>query len=283
MLALAVTAAVTLGGCAGTSGVTDTAMGGPMFPEEKWGVSSSRRVAGPNERIPKGGGTYKVGEPYKVGGRWYNPREQPEYDRIGTASWYGSDFHGRHTANGEVFDMHALTAAHPTLPLPSYAYVTNLSNNRTVLVRINDRGPYVGDRMIDLSKASADALGLRGRGTGQVRVRYAGPAPIDGNDSRERQFAATRPWNGGRTDIAAVESAVSTHEYENYQSSVRSRPTAWRVPSDEGRMVYAERRPPVQSYAQDPDRPYGQSYADAAPSGGELWSPERYRATMTAR
>ena len=88
--------------------------------------------------------------------------------------------------NGEVFDMHALTAAHPTLPIPSYAYVTNLSNNRTILVRINDRGPYVGERMIDLSKGSADVLGLRGRGTGRVRVRYAGPAPLNGDDGRER-------------------------------------------------------------------------------------------------
>lgn len=288
LLALAATLAATaLGGCAGSQGVVSsgfsgTSAGAPMFPEEKWGVSSSRRVAGPDERIPKGGGVYKVGEPYKVGGRWYNPRQQPDYDRVGIASWYGSDFHGRHTANGEVFDMHALTAAHPTLPLPSYAYVTNLSNNRTILVRINDRGPYVGDRMIDLSKASADALSLRGRGTGRVRVRYAGPAPLDGNDGRERQFAATRPWNGG-TDIAAVESAVSAHEYESYRSTVRNPPTAWRPPAEEARTAYAPPRAPVQSYAADPDRPYGQSYADAGSGSGELWSPERYRAAGAAR
>ena len=190
----AVVAAASLGGCASTQNAVSSSLssltsgkpssGGPMFPESKWGVSASRRVARHDERIPKGGGRYKVGEPYQVGGRWYNPRQQPDYDRVGVASWYGSDFHGRHTANGEVFDMHALTAAHPTLPLPSYVYVTNLSNNRTLLVRVNDRGPYVGERMIDLSKESARSLGLLSGGTGRVRVRYAGPAPIDGDDSR---------------------------------------------------------------------------------------------------
>jgi len=106
------------------------------------------------------------------------------------ASWYGSDFHGRHTANGEIFDLASLTAAHPTLPLPSYAYVTNLENGRTVLVRVNDRGPYVGDRIIDLSHASARALGYVERGKARVRVRYAGRAPLNGDDKYERRFLA---------------------------------------------------------------------------------------------
>src|SRR5690606_7982585 len=222
LVALTATAAVvTLGGCASTQSVVSAGAGGssagaPMFPESKWGVSASRRVAGLNERVPKGGGHYKVGEPYKVGGRWYKPREQPDYDRVGIASWYGSDFHGRKTANGEIFDMHALTAAHPTLPMPSYAYVSNPANGRTILVRINDRGPYVGQRLIDLSKASADVLGLRSGGTGRVRVRYAGPAPLDGTDIRERQYLASRPWRGG-SDVAAVEQAVSAHEWARHQ------------------------------------------------------------------
>ena len=103
--------------------------------------------------------TILVEQPYKVAGRWYVPREEPGYDATGTASWYGGDFHGRKTANGEIFDMNALTAAHPTLPLPSYAYVTHLGNGRTVLVRINDRGPYAHDRIIDLSRGVARALG----------------------------------------------------------------------------------------------------------------------------
>ncbi len=270
--------AVALGGCASTQGAMSGASAGrePMFPESKWGVSASRRVAGHNERIPKGGGRYKVGDPYQVGGRWYNPREQPDYDRVGVASWYGSDFHGRHTANGEIFDMHALTAAHPTLPMPSYAYVTNISNDRTILVRINDRGPYVGERMIDLSKESARSLGLLSGGTGRVRVRYAGPAPLDGNDRRERQFLASRPWNGG-TEIAAFERAESAREWESYQSTASIRPEARLVPRPG--MAFAGREP-----TQTPAPSHPRSYADAGPGAGAgLWSPDTYRASLVAR
>lgn len=275
---MAVVAVGALGGCASTQSVV-SGDNQPMFPESKWGVSASRRVAGEDDRIQKGGGVYKVGAPYQVGGRWYNPREQPEYDRVGTASWYGSDFHGRHTANREVFDMHALTAAHPTLPLPSYAYVTNLSNNRTILVRINDRGPYVGNRMIDLSRESARALGLLSGGTGQVRVRYAGPAPLDGNDSRERQFLASRPWKGGR-DIAALERAQSAQEYAAYRSTAPEQSLDWTPPARPSRTGATE-RPQAMPVAGQSLR---QSYADAGPSqGGEAWSPDRYRAALAAR
>ena len=169
----------------------------PLFTEDTYGVSSSPRLAGGGS-VPKGGGSLKLGSPYKVAGRWYVPREEPGYDRQGIGSWYGDDFHGRKTANGEIFDMNALTAAHPTLPLPCYVYVTNLDANRTVLVRVNDRGPYVNDRLIDLSHASARALGYEGRGMAHVRVRYAGRAPLNGDDRRERQFLAEQRWNNGR-------------------------------------------------------------------------------------
>ncbi len=180
-----------LSGSSGTRGDTyDT----------KYGVSSSPRIG----ELRKGGGGYKLGVPYRIGGRWYVPREEPSYDRQGIGSWYGDDFHGRKTANGEIFDMHALTAAHPTLPMPSYAYVTNLSNGRTILVRINDRGPYANDRVIDLSHASARALGYENKGTQQVRVKYAGRAPLNGDDRREHQFLAEQPWNrGGGPSVAA--------------------------------------------------------------------------------
>lgn len=263
-------AAAALGGCASSQSVVSSgfaprasgsAGGAPMFPESQWGVSASRRVAGPNDYIPKGGGVYKVGAPYQVGGRWYNPREQPDYDRIGIASWYGADFHGRKTANGEIFDMHALTAAHPTLPLPSYAYVTNPANNRTILVRINDRGPYVGERMIDLSKRSADVLGLRQGGTGRVRVRYAGPAPLDGDDRRERQFLASRGWNG-EMSIAAVERDQSAREWAAHRSGLLpARDTL--APMPEIGMAYAER--PTPGYAQLDERPAPRGYAHTAP------------------
>jgi rare lipoprotein A len=167
---------------------------GASAPDPQLGVAASPRVAGGRD-VPKGGGVYKVGGPYKVAGRWYVPREVEHYDRDGIASWYGTAFHGRRTANGEIFDMHALTAGHPTLPLPSYAYVTNLDNGRTILVRVNDRGPYVKDRLIDLSRRSATELAYSGHGLARVRVRYAGTAPLDGNDAAERQHLAQQAWN----------------------------------------------------------------------------------------
>ncbi len=143
------------------------------FRSPKSQAPASPRVIAPGEPIPKGGGTYKVGNPYVIEGLVYTPAEEPAYDRVGVGSFYGEDFHGRKTANGEVFDMWALTAAHPTLPLPSFAYVTNVANNRTILVRINDRGPFARDRVIDLSRASARLLGFRNAGNrarpGQIR------------------------------------------------------------------------------------------------------------------
>ena len=128
--------------------------------EQRWGVPASPRVVAPGQPVPKGGGIYKVGEPYQVDGQWHTPREQPDYDRTGIASYYAEDFHGRRTSNGEVFDMWSLSAAHPTLPLPSYVYVTNLENGRTLLLRVNDRGPYVNNRVIDVSRAAARYLGF---------------------------------------------------------------------------------------------------------------------------
>jgi rare lipoprotein A len=132
-----------------------------------------------NGPIPKGGGRYHVGKPYQVAGNWFTPKEQPNYDKTGVASWYGEDFHRLRTSNGEYFDMNAMTAAHPTLPLPSYARVTNVETGRTIVVRINDRGPFVGTRIIDLSKKSADTLGFKGRGKATVRVQWIGNAPLD--------------------------------------------------------------------------------------------------------
>lgn len=117
-------------------------------------------------------GVYKLGQPYQVNGRWYVPEFDPNYDRIGIASWYGEEFHGRPTANGERFDRTTISAAHPTLPLPSLVEVTNLDNGRRLVVRVNDRGPFVGDRLIDLSEAAARELGFRDRGLARVRVRF---------------------------------------------------------------------------------------------------------------
>jgi rare lipoprotein A len=160
----------------------------------KTDVPASPRVIPPGQPVPKGGGSYKVGNPYLIGGVRYTPAEDPGYDRVGIGSFYSEDFHGRRTANGEIFDMWALSAAHPTLPMPSYAYVTNLANGRTLLVRINDRGPYARGRVIDLSRAAARLLGYEMQGTAHVRVRYAGRAPLSGDDSHERRFLASQHW-----------------------------------------------------------------------------------------
>src|SRR5277367_1507059 len=152
--------------------------------DPKYGVSSSPRVVALGDPVPKGGGTYRVGKPYTVGGRVYVPEEDVNYREEGLASWYGDDFHGRLTANGEVFDMGSLTAAHPTLPMPCYARVTNLSNGRSLVVRVNDRGPYHGNRLIDVSHKAAELLDFKGNGVARVRVEYAGHAPIEGSDDR---------------------------------------------------------------------------------------------------
>jgi rare lipoprotein A len=157
--------------------------------DPKYGVSSSPRVVGFGEPVPKGGGTYRVGKPYVVGGRLYVPEENKHYRAEGLASWYGEDFHGRLTANGEVFDMTSLTAAHPTMPLPSYARVTNLSNGRSLIVRVNDRGPYHGNRLIDVSNRAAELLQFKRNGVARVRVEYVGRAPLEGSD--DRQLMAT--------------------------------------------------------------------------------------------
>jgi len=150
--------------------------------DPKYGVAASARVVEPGAPVPKGGGVYRVGKPYMVGGREYVPQEDVNYSAVGMASWYGDDFHGRLTANGEVFDMNSITAAHPTLPLPSYVRVTNLANHRSIVVRVNDRGPYVGNRVIDLSVKTAQLLGFYGHGVAKVKVDYVGRAPIAGSN-----------------------------------------------------------------------------------------------------
>jgi rare lipoprotein A len=153
------------------------------------------RMSGPGEMsrpVPPstGGGRYKVGDPYQVAGIWYVPKEQPNYDETGVASWYGDAFQMKPTANGETFDMNAISAAHTTLPLPSIVEVTNLDNGRKLKVRVNDRGPFVGGRVIDLSRAAAHELGYDNQGLARVRVRYVGPATLEQPDTGLRYASA---------------------------------------------------------------------------------------------
>lgn len=138
-------------------------------------------------------GRRHIGQPYKVAGRWYHPKEDEDYDKTGMASWYGTKFHGKSTANGERFDKTALTAAHPTLPLPSFVRVTVVETGKSAVVRVNDRGPFGRGRIIDVSRAAADELGFRRAGHAKVRVEYLGPAPIGGNDRDTRMAAKMYP------------------------------------------------------------------------------------------
>lgn len=140
----------------------------------------------------------QVGPPYEANGRWYVPTPEPGYQQTGTASWYGQELQGRRTASGEAFDAAALTAAHPTLPIPSLVQVTNLENGREVIVRVNDRGPFTGDRLIDVSRGAANVLGFEQSGHARVNVRYLGPAPrrvnMDGSAAPESVHApASQP------------------------------------------------------------------------------------------
>jgi rare lipoprotein A len=114
---------------------------------------------------------FKIGNPYQIFGVSYIPQNYEDYQEIGTASWYGDDFHGKATANGEVYNMQSMTAAHPTLPLPSLVRVTNLRNNKSVIVRVNDRGPFARNRVIDVSEKAADFLEFKNQGTTQVKVQ----------------------------------------------------------------------------------------------------------------
>src|ERR1700742_3468946 len=130
--------------------------------------------------VPHTAGVYKVGNPYQIDNVWYYPHEQPDYDETGIASWYGPTFYGKYTANGEMYDGNALTAAHRTLPLPVNVRVTNLENGKSIIVRVNDRGPYARGRIIDLSKRAAELLDVVQTGTARVRVTYVGRADING-------------------------------------------------------------------------------------------------------
>ena len=220
--ALAVAACLVLANCASSGKFASRV-------DPKYGVSSSPRVVAMGEPVPKGGGTYRIGKPYTVAGRVYVPEEDPNYRAEGMASWYGDDFHGRLTANGEVFDMASLTAAHPTLPIPSYARVTNLSNGKSLIVRVNDRGPYHGNRLIDVSNKAAELLEFKGNGVARVRVEYVARAPLEGSD--DRQLVATL-----RTGVPAPSpSLVRVASARPFIPETSARTIRGEVPMPEGR------------------------------------------------
>ncbi|HUI22736.1 MAG TPA: septal ring lytic transglycosylase RlpA family protein [Methylocella sp.] len=200
---LACGVALSLGGCAQTPPQhLASAHSKEYFPSSIYGPASPRVVAD-GEPVPRGGGMYMVGKPYSIAGRTYYPSER-HYAAIGLASWYGDAFHGRRTANGEVYDRDSISAAHPTMPLPCYARVTNLRNNYSMIVRVNDRGPFAADRIMDVSRKAAEALGFRQIGTTPVKVEYVGAASLAGSD--DQKLLATL-----RSDRPASVAAVEDH------------------------------------------------------------------------
>lgn len=153
-----------------------------------------------------GPGNYKVGNPYQINGVWYYPKEDPFYDETGVASWYGPGFHGEVTANGERYNMQALTAAHRTLPMPSIVRVTNLENGRSIRLRVNDRGPYARGRIIDLSRRAATLLGYIDKGTARVRVQYEGRAEVGARPPEDEDEISTKPPTIRPAPVATVAS-----------------------------------------------------------------------------
>lgn len=151
------------------------------------------------------GGYYKVGTPYQVEGIWYLPKEDYTYKEIGIASWYGPDFHNGITANGELYDMHGLTAAHRTLPLPSVVKVTNMQNGRSLVLRVNDRGPFKNNRVIDVSKRAAQLLGFEAQGTTQVQVEIM---PEESKKLKDELLAMS-----GKTVAKASVADLNANEY----------------------------------------------------------------------
>ena len=206
---LLLAAALLLAGCAAEP---QAKLGGKLAGrvwDPKLGVWSSPQVVVDGEVVPRGGGAYLTGRPYVIGGRTYVPRENASgYAVVGTASWYGDAFHGRRTANGEVFDKRSISAAHPTLPLPSYVRVTNMGNGRSMIVRVNDRGPYHGGRVMDVSQRVAEALSFRGAGTARIKVEYVGKAPLAGSD--DETLMASLRTDGGAAAMPGMPSAPTT-------------------------------------------------------------------------
>ena len=217
--------------------------------DPRLGVAPSPRVVADGQPIPRGGGREMVGQPYTIGGRTFVPRHDPSYSSVGIASWYGDAFHGRLTANGEVFDREALSAAHPTMPLPSYARVSNLENGRSIVVRVNDRGPFVGqNRTIDVSRRVAETLAFRRDGLARVRVDYVGPAGLAGSDDSVlmaglRTDGRPAPTPGGAAPTL-VASAPSRPTGSVSPATPPARLAGWQAPEPPRAAPLPGREPP---------------------------------------
>ena len=203
--------------------------------------SQAYALKAPAQRLKRGGGRDQTGKAYTVRGRTFVPRAEPGYDKTGLASWYGDAFHGRLTANGEVYDMNHLSAAHPTMPLPSYARVTSEQTGKSVIVRVNDRGPFAHNRVIDLSKRAGHVIGIKNQGVGTVRVQYLGRAPLHGQDDAFL-LASYREGNANAQDD------------QNMLAQMNSGPNAIQVTQNQPVQVLAQAdvlqvNSPIQTFA----------------------------------
>ena len=242
-----------LAGCAQPP--SQHAHGREYFSVAKYGPAS-QRVVEDGEAVPRGGGQYLVGHPYTIAGRTYYPSENPHYAAVGMASWYGDAFHGRRTANGEVYDMRSLSAAHPTMPLPSYARVTNLSNGFSMIVRVNDRGPYSPGRIMDVSSRVADMLDFKSAGTAKIKVEYVSPAPMAGSDDSTLVASLRTDGSPARLDDSPSNPTMVA-EAEPQQAPPPSRPPAVAErPRDDAPPFVAAASPKLLKAPPPPARPF---------------------------
>lgn len=258
-------AVILVAGCA-TPPQGRTAASGRVF-DPILGVWASPRVVADGDAVPRGGGSYLTGRPYTIGGRTYVPSQNPTgYSMVGTASWYGDAFHGRRTANGEIFDKGSISAAHPTLPLPSYVRVTNLKNGRSIMVRVNDRGPYHGGRVMDVSQRVAEALDFRGEGTARVRVDYVGRAALQGSD--DTRLLASLRTDGAPAQLEGMQPDSPVLLAEGGVSASAPRQAASLQPqADTGPAGYEPPRFDRRAFVPlPPPRPFTLGESDAAPS-----------------
>jgi rare lipoprotein A len=273
-----------LAGCSSTGSHRSASLGGLGQIDPRYGVRPSPRVIADGEEVPKGGGAYMVGKPYKIAGRTYYPSEKP-YSATGTASWYGSDFHGRRTANGEIFDRASISAAHPTMPLPSYARVTNLRNDRSMVVRVNDRGPYHGGRVMDVSQRVAEALDFHGVGTARVKVDWIGRADLDGDD--DAKLLATLRDDGAPAQLdaspwtmlaSANEAPAQTARYDaRYDERAEAAELSARIDYENAEAV---REQTLAYAAKDSETPLPPSRGDAGVDEEPVASTRKARAVV---
>ena len=252
-----------LSGCATETAQQHYAHGHEYFSQAKYGHASPKVIAD-GQPIPRGGGQYLIGHPYTIAGHTYYPSEKASYTAVGMASWYGAAFHGRRTANGEVYDMASLTAAHPTMPLPSYARVTNLSNGYSVIVRVNDRGPYHGGRVMDVSSRTADVLDFKGAGTAKIKVEYVGRAPLEGSD--DNTLLASLRTDGSPANLNGYSSPVMVAS----ESSAEPGPSAFMA-----LMVQARAAPPQPPAPEPQPQPEPVRVAAAEPEPPPAPEPEQ--------